>query len=52
MLSIMMPIMNIIKIVMAIISLTTVLSACGAGIANTTLSGATFKDCNAQIMRR
>jgi hypothetical protein len=48
----MMGIMDIIKIVMAIISLTSVLSACGAGIANAILSGTTFEDYNAQIMRR
>jgi hypothetical protein len=48
----MMGIMDIIKIIMAIISPTSVLSACGSGIANATLSGATFEDYNAQIMRR
>jgi hypothetical protein len=44
--------MNIIKIVVAIISLASVLSACGAGNTNATLSGATFEDYNPQIMRR
>jgi len=48
----MLRITNIIKIVVAIISLTSMISTCGAGIANATLSGATFEDYSAQIMRR
>ncbi len=45
----MMRTMNITKIIMTIILLTSVLSACGAGIAIATLSGAIFEDYNAQI---
>jgi len=48
----MLRIMNIIQIIVAIISLASVSSACGAGNANATLSGATFEDYNAQIIRR